>query len=251
MPRVVALYRYPVKGFTPETCGRLTVLEEGRVARVDAAGEHEVLPDHHPQLVAERERALRNKRIRLGVTIGAGRMGLGSAINMVLFPFLVVFIIILTRRLLRLLVPTPDRSRVLARPSAVGQPPEDEVVGVVEDEVVLHAEAGEGVDVEEAPVVEHLGGVEPVRQLPVLGLQQGGQVGERACGGRPVRGDQVVADPTGPRSSARAVRAGRDPAVLDPRPRCVVGRATVGDDAKVVQVNTLKAHGVAVNDSGL
>jgi ABC-type sugar transport system permease subunit len=36
-----------------------------------------------------------------GVTIGAGRMGLGSAINMVLFPFLVVFIIILTRRLLR------------------------------------------------------------------------------------------------------------------------------------------------------
>jgi uncharacterized protein len=32
MPRVVALYRYPVKGFTPETCGRLTVLEEGRVA---------------------------------------------------------------------------------------------------------------------------------------------------------------------------------------------------------------------------
>ena len=36
-----------------------------------------------------------------GVTISAGRMGLGSAINMVLFPFLVVFIILLTRRLLR------------------------------------------------------------------------------------------------------------------------------------------------------
>ena len=36
-----------------------------------------------------------------GVTIGAGRMGLGSAINMVLFPFLAVFIIVLTRRLLR------------------------------------------------------------------------------------------------------------------------------------------------------
>lgn len=35
-----------------------------------------------------------------GVTIEAGRMGLGSAINMVLFPFLVVFIILLTRRLL-------------------------------------------------------------------------------------------------------------------------------------------------------
>jgi multiple sugar transport system permease protein len=35
------------------------------------------------------------------VTIQASRMGLGSAINMVLFPVLVVFIIILTRRLLR------------------------------------------------------------------------------------------------------------------------------------------------------
>ena len=32
MPRVVALYRYPVKGFTPEPCETLTVLEEGRVA---------------------------------------------------------------------------------------------------------------------------------------------------------------------------------------------------------------------------
>ncbi len=32
MPRVVALYRYPVKGFTPEACGALTVLDEGRIA---------------------------------------------------------------------------------------------------------------------------------------------------------------------------------------------------------------------------
>ena len=32
MPRVVALYRYPVKGFTPEPCTALTVLTEGRVA---------------------------------------------------------------------------------------------------------------------------------------------------------------------------------------------------------------------------
>ena len=31
MPRVVALYRYPVKGFTPESCEHLTVLPEGRV----------------------------------------------------------------------------------------------------------------------------------------------------------------------------------------------------------------------------
>jgi uncharacterized protein YcbX len=32
MPRVVALYRYPIKGFTPEVCDALTVLEEGRIA---------------------------------------------------------------------------------------------------------------------------------------------------------------------------------------------------------------------------
>jgi uncharacterized protein len=32
MPRVVALYRYPIKGFTPESCERLTVLDSGRIA---------------------------------------------------------------------------------------------------------------------------------------------------------------------------------------------------------------------------
>jgi len=32
MPAVVALYRYPVKGFTPEACNTLTVLAEGRIA---------------------------------------------------------------------------------------------------------------------------------------------------------------------------------------------------------------------------
>jgi uncharacterized protein len=32
MPHVVALYRYPVKGFTPEACDALTVLQEGRIA---------------------------------------------------------------------------------------------------------------------------------------------------------------------------------------------------------------------------
>lgn len=31
-PRVVALYRYPLKGFTPEVCARLTVLESDRIA---------------------------------------------------------------------------------------------------------------------------------------------------------------------------------------------------------------------------
>lgn len=32
MPRIVALYRYPLKGFTPEHCNSLTVLPEGRAA---------------------------------------------------------------------------------------------------------------------------------------------------------------------------------------------------------------------------
>jgi uncharacterized protein len=32
MPRVAALYRYPVKGFTPEACDTLTVLDEGSIA---------------------------------------------------------------------------------------------------------------------------------------------------------------------------------------------------------------------------
>lgn len=32
MPRVVALYRYPVKSFTPEACDGLTVLDQGRIA---------------------------------------------------------------------------------------------------------------------------------------------------------------------------------------------------------------------------
>lgn len=31
-PRVAALYRYPVKGFTPEACASLSVLESGRIA---------------------------------------------------------------------------------------------------------------------------------------------------------------------------------------------------------------------------
>jgi uncharacterized protein len=32
MPRVAALYRYPVKGFTPESCEEVTVLDDGRIA---------------------------------------------------------------------------------------------------------------------------------------------------------------------------------------------------------------------------
>jgi len=38
LPRVVALYRYPVKGFTPEACDSLTVLEQGRIAGDRALG---------------------------------------------------------------------------------------------------------------------------------------------------------------------------------------------------------------------
>ncbi len=32
MPHVVALYRYPVKGFTPEACDVLSIMRSGRVA---------------------------------------------------------------------------------------------------------------------------------------------------------------------------------------------------------------------------
>ena len=32
MPHVVALYRYPIKGFKPQACSTLTVLDEGRIA---------------------------------------------------------------------------------------------------------------------------------------------------------------------------------------------------------------------------
>src|SRR5207245_10035662 len=32
MSRVAALYRYPVKGFTPEECDTLPVLDDGRIA---------------------------------------------------------------------------------------------------------------------------------------------------------------------------------------------------------------------------
>jgi len=32
MPAVVALYRYPVKGLSPEVCNTLTVLSGGRIA---------------------------------------------------------------------------------------------------------------------------------------------------------------------------------------------------------------------------
>ena len=38
MPKVVALYRYPVKGFTPEARGSLEVLPEGRIAGDRALG---------------------------------------------------------------------------------------------------------------------------------------------------------------------------------------------------------------------
>src|SRR5687768_2204043 len=38
MAHVVSLWRYPVKGFTPEACERLTVLEEGRIAGDRALG---------------------------------------------------------------------------------------------------------------------------------------------------------------------------------------------------------------------
>lgn len=49
MPHVVALYRYPVKGFTPESCDTLSVLDEGRIAGDRALAfrfANSGLPDH-------------------------------------------------------------------------------------------------------------------------------------------------------------------------------------------------------------
>ena len=49
MPRVVALYRYPLKGFTPEACDPLTVLPEGRIAGDRVLGlrfANSPFPDH-------------------------------------------------------------------------------------------------------------------------------------------------------------------------------------------------------------
>ena len=49
MPRVVALYRYPLKGFTPEACDPLNVLPEGRIAGDRVLGlrfANSPFPDH-------------------------------------------------------------------------------------------------------------------------------------------------------------------------------------------------------------
>jgi len=44
MPRVAALYRYPVNGFTPEECETLTVLDEGRIAATVSSASGLLIP---------------------------------------------------------------------------------------------------------------------------------------------------------------------------------------------------------------
>ena len=73
MPEVVALYRYPVKGFTPQSCGHITVLPGGRVAG-EALEDGVVLAIHgqdfratgsgggHHKFAGEHENLLRGQR---------------------------------------------------------------------------------------------------------------------------------------------------------------------------------------------
>ena len=107
MPRVVALYRYPVKGGTPEACDSLTVLAEGRIAGDRALGfrfADSGLPDtawskkhgyaalvNTPalaRLAMRFDAKTRHLRIALGNTVladdnidGAGRLRLAAAVE--------------------------------------------------------------------------------------------------------------------------------------------------------------------------
>ena len=107
MPHVAALYRYPVKGGTPETCDALTVLAEGRIASDRALGFRFAgsgLPDtawskkhgyaalvNTPalaRLAMRFDRNTRHLRIALGDTVladdnidGAGRLRLAAAVE--------------------------------------------------------------------------------------------------------------------------------------------------------------------------
>ena len=85
MPRVVALYRYPVKGFTPQSCERVRVQPDGRIEgdRVlnlrfaDApAGDHEWCRKYHGIVlantpgIARLQTQLDVERLRLTIALG-------------------------------------------------------------------------------------------------------------------------------------------------------------------------------------
>jgi uncharacterized protein YcbX len=88
MPRVVALYRYPVKGFTPETCGKLTLLADGRVAgdRVlgirfaDTEAPDDQWSRKHGMLALINTPGLARLRVAFDAAAGRLRIGLGDAL---------------------------------------------------------------------------------------------------------------------------------------------------------------------------
>ena len=81
------------------------------------------------------------------------------------------------------------------------------------------------------PGLDDLVDVAPLACVDVhpLAVAQARSVPEDAAVRGPVRGDLVVAQPTGTGPAVRAVRTRGDPAVLDPGAGAVVGLASVGD----------------------
>jgi uncharacterized protein YcbX len=87
MPRVVALYRYPVKGFTPEECDILTVLDEGRIAGdralafrfADSGAPDEAWSKKQECVVLMNTPGLARLRVRLDHTALRLRVSLGDA----------------------------------------------------------------------------------------------------------------------------------------------------------------------------
>ena len=88
MARVVALYRYPLKGFTPEACDTLTVLAEGRIAgdRVlgirfaDTEAPDDAWSRKHGMLALINTPGLARLRVTFNAKAGRLRIGLGASV---------------------------------------------------------------------------------------------------------------------------------------------------------------------------
>ena len=88
MARVVALYRYPVKGFTPEECDTLTVLGEGRIAGDRVLGirfADTEAPDHawsrkHGMLALINTPGLARLRVTFDAKASRLRVSLGASV---------------------------------------------------------------------------------------------------------------------------------------------------------------------------
>ena len=89
MPRVVALYRYPLKGFTPEDCDTLTVLSEGRIAGDQVIGIRFVPIRKRQMMVGSRKQGmvalintpgLASLRVTFDTKASRLRIGLGTSV---------------------------------------------------------------------------------------------------------------------------------------------------------------------------